>query len=299
MSIKEFFVLLMICTIWGLHFVVLKLTVGQSVDPLFYAALRMTLVTLSLCKYLKWHKGQMRFVVLGGLGYGALNYAFMFPALELTTASAASITIELYVPFSILLSIIFLKERIGIWRSLGVAMAFIGVMIIASTKPPETAGPYFLLGILFMAAAAMSEATGAIAVKKVKNIDPLELLVWFAVVGSFVLWPLTLTLEDNQLDAFKGDNLWPFLAALAYTTFLVSMVAHASYYWLLQRLPVYTVAPSGLMTTVIGVGGSALILSEPLGPLFLIGGSFTLGGIALILWRNREKSLKKLKISEP
>ncbi|MEP1231140.1 MAG: EamA family transporter, partial [Litorimonas sp.] len=143
MSLKEFFVLLMVCTIWGLHFVVIKLTVGQNADPLFYAALRMTLVGLILLKYLKWHKGQMIFVTLGGLGFGTLNYAFLFPALTLTTASAAAVTIELYVPFSILLSIIFLKERIGLWRSLGIAMAVIGVIIVASSKPSEAAGPYF------------------------------------------------------------------------------------------------------------------------------------------------------------
>ena len=292
MNLKEFLVLLMICVIWGLHFIVIKLTVGQNVEPLFYAALRMTFVAIILIKYLKWHEGQMIFVTLGGLGYGTLNYAFLFPALTLTTASAAAVAIELYVPFSIILSIIFLKERIGIWRSLGIAMAFTGVVIIASSKPPEAAGPYFLLGIIFIACGAMGEAVGAIAVKKVREVKPLELLAWFGVIGSICLWPLTFALEDNQLEAFNAENLWPFLAALSYTVILVSLVAHTSYYWLLQRLPVHMIAPSGLMTTLIGVGASALILSEPLGLSFLIGGALTLGGIALILWRNRAKAIK-------
>ncbi len=292
MSLKEFLVLCMICIIWGLHFVVIKVTVGESAEPLFYAALRMSCVAILLVKYLKWHHGQMIFVILGGLGFGTLNYAFLFPALELTTASAAAITIELYVPFSILLSIIFLKEQIGIWRSLGVAMAFIGVVIIASNGPSEAAGPYFLLGIAFVACGAMGEAIGAVSVKKITHISPLELLAWFAIIGSCCLWPLSLLLEDNQLTAFSPENRWPFLAALSYTVILVSIVAHASYYWLLQRLPVYTVAPSGLMTTVIGVGSSTVFLGEPLGVSFLLGGGVTLAGIALILWRNRVKAVK-------
>ena len=120
MSLKEFNVLLLVCTIWGLHFTVMRFAIGDmNVPPIFYAALRIMCVTVILLPWLRWHRGQMKFILLGGLGYGALNYAFMFPALELTTASAAAIAIELYVPFSILLSVIFLKERLGLRRSLG------------------------------------------------------------------------------------------------------------------------------------------------------------------------------------
>jgi len=77
------------------------------------------------------------------MGYGALNYAFMFPALGLTTASAAAVTIELFVPFSIILSMLVFKDKIGRYKVLGILLAFTGVIIIAAAKPDETAGPYF------------------------------------------------------------------------------------------------------------------------------------------------------------
>ncbi|WP_409433318.1 DMT family transporter [Litorimonas sp. RW-G-Af-16] len=291
MPIKEFFVLLMVCTAWGLHFVVMKFTVQNNADPLFYAACRATIVMLLMLPFLKWHRGQMRAVLLGGLGYGALNYAFMFPAMKMTTASAAAVTIELYMPFAILLSVIFLSERIGGWRLLGMTLAFMGVVIIGLSKPSEAAGPFYHLGIVFMACAAMSEAIGAIIVKKVEGIGPLQLLAWFAVIGTIVLWPLSLLTEQDQLRAITSpDTRWPFLAALTYSTLLVSIVAHASYYWLLQRLPIHTVAPSGLIMVLIGVIGSVLILKEPLVEGFIIGGLMTLGGVAIILWRNRARA---------
>jgi len=166
-------------------------------------------------------------------------------------------------------------------------LAFIGVIIIATAKPDETAGPYFLLGIILMVGAAMSEAVGAILVKFVKDVGPLQLLAWFAVIGSCVLWPLSLFLEDNQLSAVAPENRRTFLLALAYSTLLVSIVAHGSYYWLLQRLPIYIVSSTGLMTTVIAVIGSALILGETLTPNLMIGGAVTLGGIGLILVRKK------------
>jgi len=295
MSVREFCVLMLVCGIWGLHFVVIKFTIAEmGVPPLFYAALRVSLLALILLPFLKWHKGQMKAVLIGGLGFGALNYAFMFPGLQLTTASAAAITIELYMPFSMILSVLILGERIGPWRVSGAALAFIGVILIGLGVPTEVAGQGFILGVVMIACGAMAEAVGAVSVKSVKSISPVQLLVWFGIVGSCVLWPLTLILEDKQLSAFALGTRLNFGLALIYSVFLVSLVAHGSYYWLLQRLPIHTVAPSGLMTTVIGVAAGILILNETPTPILFVGAIITLTGIAIILWRNREKANENL-----
>lgn len=280
----------MVCTAWGLHFAVMKFTiVDMGVPPLFYAALRISLLAFILLPFLKWHRGQMKAVLIGGLGFGAFNYAFMFPAMDMTTASAAAITIELYMPFSIILSVLILGERIGSWRILGAALAFIGVVLIGLGAPAEVAGQGFVFGIALMACAAMSEAIGAISVKSVKAVSPIQLLAWFGIVGSCVLWPLTLILEDHHLSAFAPDTRLNFGLAILYSTLLVSLIAHGSYYWLLQRLPIHTVAPSGLMTTVIGVAAGILILDETPTAILFIGAFVTLSGIAIILWRNRHQ----------
>lgn len=291
MSLREFSVLMLVCLIWGLHFIVMKFTIFQmGVPPLFYAALRVTLLAVILLPFLRWHKGQMKAVLLGGLGFGAFNYAFMFPAMNLTTASAAAVTIELYMPFSILLSVLILGERIGPWRIFGSALAFIGVVLIGLGTPSEAAGQGFALGIGLMACAAMAEAVGAISVKSVKSVNPVQLLVWFGIVGSIVLWPLSLALETGQMSAFAPETRVSFGLALMYSVLLVSLVAHGSYYWLLQRLPIHTVAPSGLMTTVIGVIAGIFILREAPTAILFAGAFITLSGISIILWRNRQNT---------
>ena len=291
MSLKEFAVLMLICLIWGLHFVVMKLTVDNTAEPLFYAAVRMSIVALILLPKLKLHKGSMWAVVIAGACYGGLNYAFMFPALKMTTASAAAVAIELYLPFSIILSVIIFKDKIGLPKVTGIILAFIGVAIVASAGPDEAAGPLFLLGIAMIAVAAFAEAVGAVLVKKVSGVGPYQLLAWFALVGSAILWTLTLATERNQMEAFKGDNLVPFISALAYSALVVSLIGHASYYWLLQRLPIYIVATTGLVTTLIAVLGGVLILGEHLNTQFYIGGAMTVLGVAVILWRNRTKAV--------
>lgn len=293
MSIKEFFVLLVVCVAWGLHFVVMKVTVGNTAPPLFYAAVRMTIVMIILLPKLKWHPNVMPYVITAGLGFGALNYAFMFPAMGMTTAAAGAITIELYVPFSIILSVIFLGDRIGIKRICGIILAIVGVTIIALGKPDETAGPLFLLGIILMVGAAMSEAVGAVLVKKIKGVSPFELLAWFAVVGTVVLWALTIVLEDNQMEAFAPKNRVNFGLALFYSAVVASLVAHASYYWLLQRLPIYVVSSSGLMTTVVAIAAGHLLLGEAITPQLLTGAALTLLGIGFILYARAKNAAPK------
>lgn len=293
MSVRESLTLLMICTIWGLHFAVMRTAIGDvGIPPLFYAAVRMSCVALLMLPFLRWHKGQMRAVLIGGLGFGALNYAFMFPAMGMTTASAAAVTIELYMPISVLLGVLLLGERIRGWSWFGIGLAFFGVVVIGVAGPREQAGPLFALGIALIACGAFSEACGAIAVKRTTGIKPSELVAWFAVVGTVVLWPLTLVLETNQTAVFTLELRWKFAAALLYSVLFVSILAHGSYYWLLSRLPIQVVTPSGLLTTVIGVGGGLLILREPISIGLVAGIVLTLAGVAIVIWRSNRRAGK-------
>ena len=300
MNLRETFVLLLICTIWGLHFSVMRMAIGDfGIPPLFYAAMRMSLVAILMLPFLRWHTGQMRAVFIGGLGFGALNYAFMFPAMGMTTASAAAVAIELYMPFSVLLGVLLLDERIRGWSSFGIILTFLGVIIIAVAGPREAVGPLFIVGLALITCGALSEAFAAIAVKRTKGIKPSELVAWFAVIGTIILWPLTLILETNQTAVFTPDLRWLFFAALTYSTLLVSIVAHGSYYWLLSRLPLQVVTPSGLLTTVIGVAGGLILLREPPSLALFLGMAVTLTGVGIVIWRSTYRTKSETEIVTP
>lgn len=298
MNLRESLVLLMVCTIWGLHFTVMRLAVGDfGIPPLFYVAVRMTIVALILIPFLRWHAGQMKLVLIGGLGFGALNYAFTFPAMGMTTASAAAVAFELYMPFSVLLGVILLGERIKGWSWFGMGLAFLGVVTIGLVGPKEAIGPLYGLGIALIALGAFCEASAAIAIKRTHKIKPTELLAWFAVVGMGVLWPLTLIFEQDQTAVFAPDMRWKFAGALLYSVILVSILAHGSYYWLLTRLPIQIVTPSGLLNTVIGVAGGLLILKEPLSLSLFLGIGITLTGVGIVIWRSHRRQDISAKIA--
>ena len=279
--------LLGITLAWGLHFSVIRVTV-DDVPPIAYVAVRMALVALILTPVRRWVPGRMRTILLAGACFGGLNYVFMFWGLKLTTASVSAVVIESYVPIATIFSVLFLGERVGLPRIAGMGLALLGVAVIATGESGESGSDNLALGAFFIVMAATFEAAGAIFVKKLGDVPPLTLLSWFGIVGAGVTGLLSLVFETGQLAVLSSPERFEVLAALLYSVLVASIFAHASYYFLLQRVPVSQLAGSGLMASVFAVGFGVLLLKEPLTDRFLIGGAMTLLGVAVILMRQQK-----------
>lgn len=299
MSVRELVVLLIMCVVWGFHFIVIKIAVTE-IPPMFYAAMRMTLVAVMMTPFLRWRPGQMLRVLGGGLCLGAVNYSLMFTGMKFATASTAAIAIELYVPFATILSILFLGDSLGWRRGLGIALAFGGVAIVALGQA-EDSGPEARigLGVGLVAAGAFMEAIGAVFVKRATAFKPHELLAWFGVIGTIALWICTFLLEDGQGAALAAADKTMIIGAILYSAIVASIFAHSAYYWLLQRLPVSVVAPSVLLTTVLAVFFGVMLLGDPFGPRMIIGGLMTLAGVGVVLLRSAKKQVNNPALTEP
>lgn len=284
MSARELTILLAMCVIWGFHYVVIKAAMTE-IPPVFYAALRMTLVAAVLAPFLRWRAGKMSYVLLAALCFGAFNYVFLFIGVSLASASASAIANQLYVPFATILSVIFLKERIGWRRITGIALAFAGVAVIVSSRgeaPPEVR---LGIGVGLVAMATVIEAAGSILVKKASGFKPWELLAWFGAVGAPCLWAVTFTIERDQFAVLAASDLKLVIAAILYSALLASILGHTTYYWLLQRRPVSEVASSSLLTTFLAVAFSIMVLDEPLTSAIVLGGVMTLVGVGVVVLR--------------
>ncbi len=297
MSPREAAVLFGMCLIWGFHFVVIKLAIAE-IPPIFYAALRMTLAAVLVAPFLRWRSGRMRPVLAASLCFGAFNYAFMFTGISYATASAAALAMELHIPFATILSVIFLNDRIAMRRILAIAFVFVGVAIIALGKD-SSGGSNIALGVMLVASGAFVEAVGAVLVKKAEGFKPIELLAWFSFIGSLALWSLTAVIESDHAAAFAASDKRIVIPAIMYSAIGGSLIAHTSYYWLLQRLPISTVAPSVLLATLIAVISGVIVLGDPFGPRQIIGGLMVLAGVGVIILRNTKKQDIKAPMIEP
>jgi O-acetylserine/cysteine efflux transporter len=249
----------------------------------FLTFLRFLIVGLAVWPWLRIRRGEMRWLLTAATCSGGLQFAIMYSGVALSESmSSVAIGAQLGVPFATLLSVLLLGERIHWRRWLGIALAFAGVVIIGFS--PEVFRSW--QGLLLIVVAAFVGAVGLVAIKRVRDLEPLELQAWLAWGSVPLLLPLTLLLEDGQIASLTlaGYTGW---SALLYSALLASLVAHTSYFALIRRYPVSTVAPVTVLTPLFSVLFSVLLLGDSLDGRMLIGALLTLSGVTVILARER------------
>jgi drug/metabolite transporter (DMT)-like permease len=272
----------MINAIWGFNIVAVKLSADRF-PPVFLTFLRFLIVGLVVWPWLRIRSGGMGWLLTAAICSGGLQFALMYTGVAMSESmSSVAIGGQLGVPFATLLSVLLLGERIHWRRWLGIAMSFAGVVLIGFS--PDVFSSW--AGLLLIVIAAFTGAVGLVAIKRVPELEPLELQAWLAWGSVPLLLPLSLLLEDGQLASLTtaGVTGW---SALLYSAVLASLVAHTSYFALIRRYPVSSVAPVTVLTPLFSVFFAVLILGDALDGRMLAGGLLTLSGVTVILARER------------
>lgn len=284
MKPADFVLLVAICLFWALNLVITRWTVTVGdVPPLFFAGMRVTLLALVLSPFLFPAPKQIGMMILIAMGMAGFQFGLLFLGLSTSTAGVASVMGQLGVPFTTILSIIFLGEKIGVYRTVGILLAFAGVMIIVIDP-----GKFSLtIGIIYLIGAAV---VGAIANILMKRIDPMPAMRLQAWIGLFSIAPLMLMSflwENGQADAYARLD-WHVYLASAFAVLGVSIFAHGSFYRLIKQYEVTLLSPLTLMTPVMGVVLGVIFLGETITWQMLLGGVMALAGVGIIgMRRNR------------
>ncbi|HXQ63528.1 MAG TPA: DMT family transporter [Steroidobacteraceae bacterium] len=275
--------LVLINLIWGFNLIASEAGVSHF-PPIFFTALRFTLLAALLLPFLRWHPGRMQRLLVAAALSGGVQYAILLIGIHLTAqVSSVAIASQLGVPFTTLISVLFLGEVIHWRRGLGILLAFVGVGLIAFQ--PELFA--HRTGLALVVASALIGAFGLVAVKALgASLRPLELQAWFAISGLPALWLLTFWLEDGQGAAVASAGLTDW-GALFYTVVIASLVAHTGYYWLIRHYPVTSLSPLTTLSPLFGVGFGVLIYGDPLTARLVFGGLLTLTGVTIIALRER------------
>jgi O-acetylserine/cysteine efflux transporter len=275
--------LVAINAVWGLNIVAVKLSADRF-PPVFLTFLRFLIVGLAVWPWLRLRRGDMRWLLTAATCSGGIQFALIYSGVALSgNMSAVAIAGQLGVPFATLLSVALLDERIHWRRWLGIALSFVGVVLIGFS--PEVFHSW--AGLLLVVIAAFAGAVGLVAIKRVRDLEPLELQAWLAWGSVPLLLPLSLLLEEGQFASLgtAGPTGW---GALLYSALLSSLVAHTAYFALIRRYPVSSVAPVTVLTPLFSVFFSVLLLGDVLDSLMIVGGLLTLTGVTVIVVRERK-----------
>lgn len=272
--------LVLINLIWGCNIVAIKLSVDHF-PPVFLSFLRFLIVGLLVWPWLRLRRGEMRWLLTAAICSGGLQFALMFSGVALSgNMSSVAIASQLGVPFATLLSVLLLGEQIRWRRWLGIALSFIGIVVLGFN--PQVFESWH--GLLLIVIAAFIGAVGLVAIKRVHDLEPLELQAWLAFASLPFLLPLTLLLEDDHLASLQNAGLTGW-GALLYSALLASLFAHTAYFALIRRYPVTSVAPITVLAPVFSVLSAILLLGDVLDWRMVVGGLLTLSGVAVIVAR--------------
>jgi O-acetylserine/cysteine efflux transporter len=250
----------------------------------FLSFLRFLIVGLVVWPWLRIRRGEIRWLLTAASCSGGLQFALMYSGVALSESmSSVAIGGQLGVPFATLLSVLLLGERIHWRRWLGIGMAFAGVALIGFSPGVFHSWP----GLILIVIAAFVGAVGLVAIKRVRELQPLELQAWLAWGSVPLLLPLSFLLEEGQASSLgaAGVEGW---GALLYSALLASLVAHTSYFALIRRYPVTSVAPVTVLTPLFSVLFSVLLLGDVLDGRMIVGGLLTLSGVTVIVIRERK-----------
>jgi O-acetylserine/cysteine efflux transporter len=278
MPLRDFLMLALVCLIWAGHNIISKFVVaGMEVPPLFYAAIRFALVGAIAAPWLRplpcplWRPALVAFFMGGG------GFALFFLGIRTAAPSSAAIVAQLALPMTAVLSVMLLRERISRRRLAGIALTFVGVLVVM-VEPGHLS---FSPGLLFVACSALIGSLGAVMMKQVKGVHPLQ---FQALAGATSILPLTLLsvfLEQDQFGTATSAG-WPFVAALFFSVLLVSLLSHSLYYGLIARYEANLIAPLMLMMPLMTVALGLLITGDRLDANVIGGAVLALLGVLVI-----------------
>lgn len=284
MSLRDFALLVLICLIWASNNIVSKIVVAHwGVPPLFYASVRFALVAaVTLPWLLPAPRPTWRMLVVGVL-MGAGGFALLFMGFRTASPSAAAVVQQLGVPFTTLLSVMMLGEKIHWRRGLGIALTLAGALVVIWN--PE--GLTLSAGLWLVAASALAGSLGAVMMKQIQGVKPLQLQAWVGFTSVWILGAASLATEPGATGSAVAAG-WPFVAAVVYSALVVSVIAHTGYYGLIQRYEANLIAPLTLMTPLMTIGLGVVVTQDHFDLRMGLGAALALAGVLIVALRRNQ-----------
>lgn len=267
--------------VWAGSFVAVRMTV-KEISPVDLGFLRFLVATPFMVLILLLSKKETRLPakellslsVLGLTGV-TLLYIFQFIGIEYTTASTSAVLINTNVIFIVLLSATFLKEKFPLRKSAGIALSFVGVLVVIFAQMTNESIAFnnvFLIGCIFIILSAFCWAIYSIVGKRLLDkYDPFTVTTYAFVLGTIFFLPVVL---PDITDVIQGVSFNGWMAIL-YLALICSVFGYVAWYYALSRIeagraavflnliPLFTIVISfftGEIPTFIFLMGAILII---------------------------------------
>lgn len=281
--------MLLLAIIWGLSIPATKLAL-LDIPPLTLTALRF-LVAVPL--FLLLASRQLRvpwrampsILALGVMGISLGNVAQSFGVAG-TSASVATIISATIPIFVVIFAALRLNQAVTVRQWFGLVAAFAGIALVATGSGSEAAGASVttLSGVAWMLISAVAIAFYYIWSAELSDkFGLMAVAAWNGLAGLVVMIPLAGWEIAHTSFEFTPQAVW----LTVYLAIMVTVFGLLLWLYLLRNVPARIAASVQYLQPVLGIGLSAALFGDKLGPLFFAGVALILGGLALAATNRR------------
>jgi drug/metabolite transporter (DMT)-like permease len=219
------------------------------------------------------------FAYLGLFGVTINQFCFTL-GLRYTNVTHSSIIVGLAPIYTLTLAVLFRVERLTFAKASGMAIAFTGVALLASSAGISHHSPT-LLGDAITMGGSLGFAMYVVLGKRVAaRYNPLTTTTWNFIFGALLLLPVAI-LQARAIGFPQNLRIIPWQAWLAifYTGLFSSTLAYLFYFWLLRYLEASQLAAFSYVLPVSASGLGILFLGERGTWLELLGALLALLGL--------------------
>jgi O-acetylserine/cysteine efflux transporter len=255
----------------------------RDLPPYVILVVRFSVIALLLAPFaLRAARPRMRDMLILSMVLLVAQFALSFLALSMgLSITSAVIAAQLGVPFACVLSAVLFKDYLGPWRSMGMMVAFIGVMMVAGTPNASEHWWAFTLAVISSFAAGGAN----IYLKTIKPMpSQVALLFWPALFSVPIFIVLSYFSETGQWQAMREARISSWLG-VTYSIFVASFIGHRLWNRLVTTYPLTHVVPYSLLIPVAGITGGVVAFGDPLTVQVILGAALTIMGVGIITLR--------------
>ena len=283
MSFRDSLIAITVPVLLGFGFVIAKPAM-QQFPPFLLMGLRFTLAALILVWWFPIPKVFLKKIFLVSLVGGTLTYGLVYSGFDKIDASSATLLVQTEVPFGVIIAYFLLKERTEIKNILGMAIAFVGLIVLLGA--PNLEGK--LVGVLLLLAGAFMWSLGMVMAKPISSkIGGFALVAWISLFSGPMLLLGSFIFDSNTINYFLSANKEGWLIVI-YLSVIMQPIAYGVWYYVLGRNPVQKIMPVMLLLPVTSLFTAVYLLGEQPSKQLVLGGTIIMFGVAIILFNKKK-----------
>ena len=277
---------MMSISFWGVSFVSTKAVLGK-LDPYSLLVIRFGIGALFLLLIVLIQRNRLlvsikyvpHLMVLGILGV-FVHQVLQATALLTIDASSAGWLISFSPIFTVILSILFLHEKMSIMKAIGMVLGITGVLLVTTSRSGQSFHFAMNIGFLLMILSTLNWAIYSVLLKSLKiPYPPIVVTFYMCLLGLILTTPFIIRNKGWESLSLLDQSEW---AHLLFLGVFVSGIAY--WYWAkaLEVLEASKVSMFLYLEPIATLIAAVLLLNEKVFLISLAGGIIIIIGVIIV-----------------